>query len=86
MNHSIESLFEKTQAHARKVMGARFQPQGGIDNSFTELGIDSLYLTEISFALLTELDLYVPMARVARTKTVREFLQLVLDELKAAQA
>ena len=85
MNHSIESLFEKTQVHARKVMGARYQPQGGLDHTFAELGIDSLYLTEISFALLSELDLYVPMAQVARTRTVREFLQLVLDELQAAQ-
>lgn len=80
--HTLESLFEKTKAHVRKVMGNRLDVEKvSLDATFAELGVDSLYLTEVSFALLTELDVYIPMAQVARTRSVREFLELVLSSL-----
>lgn len=86
MTHTIESLLACTRAHVREVMGPKFDTEGlGLDHTFTEIGIDSLCLTEISNSVLSELDLYVPMARLARAPTVREFLQVVLDGLEAAQ-
>jgi acyl carrier protein len=81
-SHTLDSLFAQTKTHVRRVMGPKFELEKlTVDASFAELGVDSLYLTEVSFALLTELDVYVPMAQVARTKTVREFLEVVLAAL-----
>lgn len=78
---TLDALFEKTKVHVKRVMGESFVIDSlTLEKSFDELGIDSLYLTEIAFALLTELDLYVPMAKVARTKSVKEFLELVISE------
>lgn len=80
----VQALFERTRVHVKKVMGAKYDDsKATLDSTFAELGVDSLYLTEVAFALLGELDLYIPMARVARTTSVREFLELVVSEQAA---
>lgn len=65
--------------HAERVLGrpATFE----LDQSFEELGIDSLYLTEMAVGVLTELDVYVPMADLATAKTPGHFVHVLLDEL-----
>ncbi|MDP1823662.1 MAG: phosphopantetheine-binding protein [Archangium sp.] len=79
---SMEQMFEMLKVHAKRIMGEKYDVgQVTLDRTFVELGIDSLYLTEIAFAVLAELDLYVPMAKVARAKNAREFLELVAVEL-----
>ncbi len=73
---------EQLKDRAQLVMGSAWPVERvTLDSAFDELGIDSLHLTEIAFALLSELDVYIPMAKVARTRSVREFIELLRMEL-----
>lgn len=49
-----------------------------LDRPFAELGMDSLHLTEITLAVLMELDVYLPMAEVTDLPTPRAFVEKVL--------
>ena len=78
-----DRTLKRLQGHAQLVMGSAWPVERvTLDSAFEELGIDSLHLTEIAFALLSELDVYIPMAKVARTRSVREFIELLRAELE----
>ncbi len=68
--------------HARRIVGDERLALAPVDldRSFEALGIDSLHLTEIAVAVLTELDVYVPMALLARATTPAAFLAVLEEE------
>jgi acyl carrier protein len=76
-----DPLYDLLLRVARRVLGedwdlARISPE----KTFDELGIDSLFLTEIAYGMLKELDLYVPMARLVEARTVSGLLELLREE------
>ena len=73
-------MVELLLRHARRVLGNERFELADLDRTFEELGIDSLHLTEIAVAVLTELDVYVPMASLARAKTPAGFLAVLEAE------
>ncbi len=81
----MDPLHAMMRATARRVLGEGYDLERiTTEKTFEELGIDSLYLTEIAYGVLARLDLYVPMGRIAETRTVGGFLALIAAE--AAQA
>ncbi|MBX2801431.1 MAG: acyl carrier protein [Myxococcales bacterium] len=80
------ALTERLRFHAQRITGDAEAEltDAALGRPFEELGIDSLHLTEITAAMLTELDVYVPMATLARTRTPREFLEVLQAEVTKA--
>lgn len=79
-----DDLSKLLLSHAKKRLGddTRLSLRH-LQTPFEDLGIDSLHLTEITVSMLAELDLYIPMAQLARTTSPEEFLRVLGAEIAA---